>query len=246
MEYQFLNHETNTYKINLDPRTKILLILMSAVFVLGGAGGNALIWARIVIALIPAVLLLLNKQGKACAIFVLLFVMGCLLQYILLGRTRGFLNIIILASASLLSQFIPGILMGYYAVSTTSVSEFIAAMEKLHIPEQITIPLSVMFRFFPTVGEEASGINDAMSMRGISFGGRHPGRILEYRMVPLMTCSVKIGEELSAASLTRGLGAPVKRTNICKIGFGLFDYAIFLLCIAILAYYIWTKIGGIL
>lgn len=39
----------------------------------------------------------------------------------------------------------------------------------------------------------------------------------------MMICSIKIGEELSAAALTRGLGAPVRRTNICKIGFKALD-----------------------
>lgn len=101
-------------------------------------------------------------------------------------------------------------------------------------------------RFFPTVGEEASSISDAMRMRGISFGGNHPGKMLEYRLIPLMTCSVKIGDELSAAALTRGLGADVKRTNICKIGFRFVDYIVLLGCIITLAYLLLVKIGGFL
>ena len=32
--------------------------------------------------------------------------------------------------------------------------------------------------------------------------------MVEYRLVPLMVSVVKIGDELSAAALTRGLGAP--------------------------------------
>ena len=40
-----------------------------------------------------------------------------------------------------------------------------------------------------------------------------------------LTCSVKIGEELSAAAITRGLGAPVKRTNICQLKFN-FAYVV--------------------
>ena len=51
-------------------------------------------------------------------------------------------------------------------------------------------------------------------------------------VIPLMISVVKIGEELSAAALTRGLGAPVKRTDICKIGFHLQDIILFVLCIA--------------
>ena len=58
--------------------------------------------------------------------------------------------------------------MGYYLVSTTTVSEFVAAMERMHIPQKIVIPVSVVFRFFPTVKEEYAAIRDAMKMRGIT------------------------------------------------------------------------------
>jgi energy-coupling factor transport system permease protein len=92
-----------------------------------------------------------------------------------------------------------------------------------------------MFRFFPTVGEEYAAINDAMRMRGVTFAGGNPAAMLEYRLVPMMICCVKIGEELSAAALTRGLGAPVRRTNIGKIGFHIQDMAALLLCLAGLA-----------
>ena len=62
-----------------------------------------------------------------------------------------------------------------------------------------------------------------MKMRGIRFGGGKASAMLEYRLVPVIMCSVKIGEELNAAALTRGLGGPVKRTNICEIGFHVQD-----------------------
>jgi energy-coupling factor transport system permease protein len=44
---------------------------------------------------------------------------------------------------------VPCVVMGYYTMSTTRVSEFIAAMGKMRVPRSITIPMSVMFRFFP-------------------------------------------------------------------------------------------------
>ena len=47
----------------------------------------------------------------------------------------------------------------------------------------------------------------------------------------MMICCVKIGEELSAAALTRGLGGPVKRTNICKIGFHAQDILLLTVCL---------------
>ena len=128
--------------------------------------------------------------------------------------------------------------MGRYVIRTTKVSEFVAGMEKMHVTNKITIPLSVLFRFFPTIIEEYSAINDAMKMRDIRLGGKKALQMLEYRLIPMITCSVKIGEELSAAALTRGLGAPVKRTNICKIGFGVTDYCIFTICMIIYVFWI--------
>ena len=110
---------------------------------------------------------------------------------------------------------------------------------RMRLSEKIIIPLSVMFRFFPTVMDEAASINAAMKMRGIHIGGRNAGKMLEYRLVPLMTCCVKIGEELSAAALTRGLGGEVRRTNICKIGFHVQDYI--LLGIGLIPYILWIR-----
>lgn len=126
-------------------------------------------------------------------------------------------------------RLMPGLVMGAYMLSSTTVSEFIAAMHRMHVPQQITIPLSVMFRFFPTVLEEFSAVNTAMKMREIRIGGKNSGKFIEYRLVPLMVCSVNIGSELSAVALTRGLGTKVKRTNICRIGFHIQDIALLIL-----------------
>ena len=126
-------------------------------------------------------------------------------------------------------------MVGAFLVASTSVSDFLAAMKRMRVSEKILIPLSVIFRFLPTIGEENAAIRDAMRMRGIRFGGKHPGRMLEYRLVPLMISIVKIGDELSAAALTRGLGAPGRRTDLCEIGFHWQDVLLILLCLAAFA-----------
>ena len=122
-------------------------------------------------------------------------------------------------------------------METTTVSEFIAGMSRMHVTEKITIPLSVMFRFFPTVVDEFSSINSAMRMRDIRFGGKNVGKMLEYRMVPLMVCSAKIGEELNAAAVTRGLGGEKRRTNVCQIGFHIQDLILIAMCLV--PYVLW-------
>ena len=106
------------------------------------------------------------------------------------------------------------------------------------------IPLSVIFRFFPTISEEYHAIQDAMKMRGIRMGGRNPFLMVEYRLVPLMVSVVKIGDELSAAALTRGLGAPVRRTNVCRIGFHVQDVVAILLCVLCFAAFLAQKYLG--
>mgnify|MGYP000273358081 FL=1 len=134
-------------------------------------------------------------------------------------------------------RFFPAYLTGVYVINTTTVSEFKAAMDKLHMPDALTIPMCVMFRFFPTIREENESIRAAMKMRGVRFGGGKEGQILEYRIVPIITCTAKIGEELSASALTRGLGMQKKRTNICHIGFSWADWIFFLLVAAMLIYW---------
>ena len=123
-------------------------------------------------------------------------------------------------------------------IAFTSVSEFIGAMERILLTEKIVIPLSVIFRFFPTVSEEYQAIRDAMKMRGIRFGGKNPFLMVEYRLVPLIVSVVKIGDELSAAALTRGLGAPGRRTNLCRIGFHAQDLMAALFCVACFALFL--------
>jgi energy-coupling factor transport system permease protein len=142
--------------------------------------------------------------------------------------------------SGLVTRFIPCVVMGYYLMTTTRVSEFVCAMERMHISRKIVIPMSGMFRFFPTVAEESHCINDAMRMRGVGIRsiGDNPTALLDYRMVPLMMSVVKIGAELSASALTRGLGGPEKRTNICRIGFGLWDAVFSLVVLGALAFYI--------
>ena len=204
-----LKFERNSV-IPIDPRTKIFLTLtVSTITMAGGTGGIMNIIRPCLVAL-PIILLLLSKRFKAAARFSITYIILYTLELLVIPMLTGVWNFILNAASGIYTHMLPGFVMGYYLISTTTVSEFVAAMERIHVPQKVVIPLSVVFRFFPTVKEEYAAIRDAMKM-------------LEYRVVPLMMSIAKIGEELSAAALTRGLGAPEKRTNICNIGFGLLD-----------------------
>ncbi len=244
MRRELLASQKNEKGLSLDPRTKLALLITIALFVLSGGGGAASKQFAPVLAAVPLILLLSERSWKSALTYFVLYGGSYLLQILALPYLNGLPNFLVVAICGFFVRFVPGIMMGYITVRTTTVSEFVAAMEKLHLPEQIIIPMSVIFRFFPTVVEEYNAIGDAMKMRGIRFGGGKASAILEYRMVPMMMCSVKIGEELSAAALTRGLGGPVKRTNICKIGFHVQDVIFLLLCVIAFAIPVVAMIVG--
>lgn len=210
--------------LKLDPRTKIFLFVLTTLITLGGVGGKAGVVLTPIICVLPVVLMAASNQAPKAAAYLILYLMCYSFEVDVLPELEGGWAILAIVVCGIISHFMPCVFMGYYLVTTTTVSEFVAAMERMHVPGAITVPMSVMFRFFPTVMEEMQSINDAMRMRGIRFAGGNIAKMIEYRLIPLMVCSVKIGEELSAAALTRGLGGSAKRTNICKIGFGFWDY----------------------
>ncbi len=211
-----------TAGISLDPRTKLyLLILINIVIFATNPSGSQLI-AKGALAAIPFALLCSTGKWRQGFLFAVFYVAGQLAETYLTADSTGLWGLLMRFSAQMLNRFVPIVLMAYYVIRTTKVSEFIAAMERMHVTRKIVIPLAVVFRFFPTIAEEAHAIKDAMRMRGISFRGG-PVAMLEYRLVPLMMSVANIGNELSAAALTKGLSITGARVNIYKIGFGMGD-----------------------
>ncbi len=239
MKNSYMQVVADQSRIRLDPRTKILVLLLINI-----SAFTVNDWYVMALAAsIPVSLFVLNKRFYISSVFTLIYVFSLLIYIFWIDTKYGVVSIIVAMLTGVVNRMGPGLLMGYYLLATTTVSEFNAAMERMHIPKQIIIPLSVMFRFFPTIKEESSSINDAMRMRGISFGKSRGGIIslMEYRLVPLFISCIKIGEELSCSALTRGLGSPTKRTNICKIGFTYIDAFYMFFSITTLLLLIYTK-----
>ena len=231
----------------LDPRTKLFVMIALVVFALGGTGSDitAVRIGTVAVSALPVILLVTAGQYQKAGVFGLLYVLVKAAELLLVPGMTGAALSMTGICCMIFVRLMPGLIMGAYMLSSTTVSEFIAAMHRMHIPQQITIPLSVMFRFFPTVLEEFAAINTAMKMREIRLGGRNAGKLLTYRLVPLMVCSVNIGSELSAAALTRGLGTGVRRTNICSIGFHGQDLAVLALPSALYIVWMLGRIGVI-
>ena len=139
--------------IPTDPRTKLFLtVTVSTIMITGGTGGF-MNFVRPCLMACPIIFLLLSRKWTAAARFAVTYAVLFALELTVLPLLTGTWNFILGAAVGIYTHMLPGFIMGYYLVSTTTVSEFVAAMERMHVPEKIVIPVSVVFRFFPTVKE---------------------------------------------------------------------------------------------
>jgi len=207
--------------IRLDPRTKVYLLLVINIVIFGTNPSGAQLIAKGVLVAIPLVLLYVGGKWAQGIVYTILYLAAQFTELYLYDYA-GLGGMLLRMAAMIICRMAPGLIMGYYLISKTEISAFMAAMERTHVTPKISIPLAVVFRFLSTVAEEYRAIKDSMRMRGIGYGGSVVA-MLEYRLVPLMMSVARIGDELSVAALTRGLGNTVKRTYIYKIGFGAWD-----------------------
>ena len=225
-----LFHSSSRKKgMKFDPRTKLLLLITLCTLMLSTSNTGLMLYMKPLLALIPFVLLLLTAKYAAGILYFGLYALGFSLEIFWSAFGNPALGFVILTVSAIITRFTPCVIAAFFLMTTTSVSEFIGSMKKMHMTDKITIPLSVIFRFFPTVKEDAGAINAAMKMRGIT--PKSPLLMMEYRMVPLIISTVKAGEDLSCSALTRGLGSPKKRTNLCDIGFHFWDWILCGICI---------------
>lgn len=230
-------------QFKLDPRTKIIILVIISFMVFN----EAQIYVSGILVLIPFICLFFSNYKKAAVIYVVLYVAAKYIQIFLLPNSTGIISIILVTFSYTSSRMLPILIMGYYTIASTKVSEFISAMEKSNVPKDIIIPLSVVFRYIPSIIEEIKSITNAMKMRGFGLtvkSFKNPLKLIEFYMVPILISAVKTSDELSAASLTRGLSNPKKRTHLVDTEFSKLDYSLLLISVIGFLIYVFYFIGG--
>lgn len=211
---------------NLDPRIKMLMMLIISLIALtGGTTGHEIIF-RLSIMLIPALLLILVGNYVIGTIYAVVIILAWYGEaFVVIGGRQQIATLLIFVPSGIVTRFLPSLIMGYYIYITTQVETLILGLERMRIPRKITIPIAVMFRFLPTIKAESASIKDAMKMRGISLrlAFKRPVLYIEYRIVPLLSSVIKIGNELTVASVTRGLNLTYKRTSVIDLRIRWFD-----------------------
>ena len=206
-----------------DPRTKLVLLLLWAVAVFLSPG----LWYEAALMVLAAVFGLASGKGRLALGMLVAYaaMMACMVA--VAGMDTSVLKTMFSSFFMLVRKVFPCGLLAAIIVSTTHVNEFMSAFARLRIPRSVTIPLAVMLRYVPAIQEDWGFIKDAMRMRGVapSASGllRRPGRTVECLYVPLMMSASNVADELSMASVARGIENPAPRTCYTHIEFRLQD-----------------------
>lgn len=111
---------------------------------------------------------------------------------------------------------------GKFLIKTSDVGSIMSSMDFLRIPKAVSIPIAVMFRFFPSFEEERNNIKMAMKIRGIEI--KNPLKYLEYIAVPLLIISSNIADDIAKAAETKCIANPIKKTRYITVRVHIIDF----------------------
>ncbi|MDU5010760.1 MAG: energy-coupling factor transporter transmembrane component T [Clostridium botulinum] len=210
--------------LKIDPRTKIILMIL----------GNVAIFLAFSIQIKISLIIFYLIFGFLCGAYkspikISLGYFGLILVEYLGGKyLSGTLTLMIITFSQFVKMILPCALLASIMISTTKVSEFMGALNKMRVSKKVIIPLTVMIRYFPVVFEDWKNIKDSMRMRDVSptFLGflKNPSDTIECIYVPMLMSASKVSDELSAAAITRGIENPNPRTCMVKMKMKFCDY----------------------
>jgi energy-coupling factor transport system permease protein len=159
-----------------------------------------------------------------------------------------FLVNLILFIVAIIRKFLPCIIVGKWLLNSTSSSLAVATLQRMRVPKDALIMISVIFRCFPTIKDEWSHINMAMKTRGIGFSidnlVHRPTATIEYFFVPLFVSVIEIGDELSQSAIVRGLDAPAIKTSRHVIKLKMGDYIILISLSVVICLVVLMRLWG--
>ena len=204
-------------KLHLDPRTKLFLILLCVLSAMFAPN----LYAQFALVALIGLLAVLCGKWKYALRGILVYGLICAFTVWCMGILTGTWRTMFVAFLGLVHKvYACGMLAGL-VISTTKVGEFLSAMARLRVPKKLTIPIAVMLRYLPTIREDWRYIKDAMALRDVSptlWGFlKAPAMTVNCIYVPLLTAASKASDELSIASVTRGIENPKPRTCLVNI-----------------------------
>lgn len=217
----------NTLMHNLDPRTKLIMVIVLS--------SLSLMYFEIVplllILLLNTLLITLAKclkewymtfQGLTILIaFVFIF------NFFLVSPIFAIVTVLrLLALASSFAIFF----------LTVHPDDLTQSLIQMHVPFDYAFSFSLAIRFVPTIAQEATSIMDAQMSRGLEL---QKGNLIQKArnylpiLVPLIVNAIRRALQIAESLESRGFGAEDKRTYLYELKLRLIDYFTILIFIVL-------------
>lgn len=208
--------------VTIDVRTKIILLFFTNILLLLhiSDGYECLLMIGL------GLLFFLEGDRKRALYYVIPFLALIVLEDYLLSPeyVTSYIALFLVGGR----RFLPCFMIGG-SILKGSVHEFIVTMRTWHMPEGLLIAIAAMMRFLPMIKEHYRMICDSLKIRGIFTSRwmiiRHPLMFFEYILVPLLMNATRIAQDLTIASMTKGVASQNRKTSYMTYRFGLVDYA---------------------
>ncbi|HPX32047.1 MAG TPA: energy-coupling factor transporter transmembrane component T [Erysipelotrichaceae bacterium] len=234
----------NSFVHKLDPRTKIIamMILLIAIFIPAGFVGYGIIGIFLLISLISSKLSFsfVWKSFKP-SLFMLVFLLIINMFIIKTGDvwlTIGSFNLYsgaVIQTVYIVLRLLLMIVITTMLTATTKpldltmgLEDLLSPLAKLNVPtHDIAMMISLALRFIPTLLEEAQRILKAQASRGVDMeSGSFKEKIqaILSLIVPLFVSSFQKADDLADAMEARGYVVGAKRVRYKKLKFTFFDF----------------------
>ena len=208
---------------NLNPISKLLVVFLTGLTVVHSLN----ICFELAIVCIIGILFYLNGYKKTLFKWIVLCgILYSLPNFMVLSTLNPILKMF-LSIPIVFRMFLLPFMAASFMVKTSDVGAIISSMDKLKISKNLSIPVAVMFRFFPSFKEEKKNIKMAMKVRGINF--KNPIKYLEYVSVPLLIISSNIADDIAKAAETKAIENPIAKTRYTRVKVQLIDFVYVLL-----------------
>lgn len=230
--------------MKIDFRVKLLLTIVIGIVAIEGSIGQRYQFLGFLVAIFPYILAVFDKKFSFVfkGLFYSLLAISIENYSLIIGEK--FFAMILNLYGGIVIRILPGVMMGYYTMTTTSMSDLVYSLQKMKMPDVIIIPISVMFRFFYSIKEDYKKINEAMYMHGITIKNffKNPMKYLEYKFVPLLMITSQSADNVAISAMTRAMKPSCPRTSISNQKFKIYDYILFIFAIILIFLFVRVKL----
>jgi len=231
----------------LDPRVKLLALVLWCTALLLFSDPAFLLWPFLGLAVLAA----LARVLKAYLIGVFLVIVVGGLAFLLWplfltlrGQGGAMVWLFGLGMGLRLSSILLG---GMLLLLTTRTEEVLAAFSRLGLPYPAVFSLGLTFRLVPALLANAQNVVEAQRLRGLRFDeGGLVTRTRRYipLLVPILATSLRSAHRMSWALEAKGFGSAGVRSPYIVLRMRATDYLVLALCVAALVAAIFARLQG--